>query len=76
MPHIEISCYPGRTEDQKQQLADRIAEDVAEIFHTKLSSVSVVIKDVQPENWKAQVWDAHIVPDRQYLYKEPEYTCD
>lgn len=31
MPHIEISLYPGRTEQQKYECAQKIAEDVAEI---------------------------------------------
>lgn len=76
MPHIEIKCYPGRTDAQKQQLADKIALDVAELFDTKLSSVSIAIKDVSPEDWKAQVWDANIVPDEEHLFKKPGYRCE
>lgn len=45
MPHVDIKCYPGRTEEQKKRLAERIAEDVAEIFGTRLGSVSVAIED-------------------------------
>lgn len=76
MPHIDIKCYPGRTEEQKKRLAERIAEDVAEIFGTKLSSVSVAIEDVQQEDWKEQVWDREIAPKRGRLYKEPGYDYD
>ncbi|MGN0401299.1 MAG: tautomerase PptA [Acetatifactor sp.] len=76
MPHIDIKCYPGRTEEQKNKLAERIAEDVAEIFGTKLSSVSVAIEDVQQEDWKEQVWDREIAPKRGRLYKEPGYDYE
>ena len=30
MPHIEIKCFPGRTEDVKQACADKVAAIVAE----------------------------------------------
>jgi 4-oxalocrotonate tautomerase len=30
MPHIEIKCFPGRTEEQKKLCAERITEVVAE----------------------------------------------
>ena len=76
MPHIDIKCYPGRTEEQKKRLADKIAEDVAEIFETKPESVSVAIEDVQQEDWKEQVWDRDIAPKRGRLYKEPGYDYD
>lgn len=29
MPHINVKRYPGRTEEEKQQLADAISEEVA-----------------------------------------------
>lgn len=45
MPHIEIKCYPGRSDAQKKMLADKIAKDVVEIFKTGESSVSVAIYD-------------------------------
>ena len=76
MPHIDIKCYPGRTEEQKKRLADKIAEDVAEIFETKPESVSVAIEDVQQEDWKEQVWDRESAPKRGRLYKEPGYDYD
>jgi len=76
MPHVEIKCYPGRTEEQKKRCADKIAEDIAEILGCKVSSVSVAIKDIAEEDWKEKVWDENIVPDKNYLYKTPGYTCD
>lgn len=76
MPHIDIKCYPGRTEEQKKRLAEKIAEDVAEIFGTELSSVSVAIQDVSREEWKERVWDKEIASRRGMLYKEPGYDYD
>ncbi|MBQ8548431.1 MAG: tautomerase family protein [Lachnospiraceae bacterium] len=76
MPHVEIKCFSGRTDEQKTRCAEKIAEDIAEILGCDTSSVSVAIKDVPQEDWKEKVWDADIVPDEKYLYKTPGYTYD
>lgn len=76
MPHVEIKCFSGRTDEQKTRCAEKIAEDIAEILGCDTSSVSVAIKDIPPEDWKEKVWDADIVPDEKYLYKNPGYTYD
>ena len=75
MPHIEIKCFPGRSEEQKTLCAEKVAQAAAEALGCKLSSVSVAIKEVEQADWKPQVWDKQIVPDADYLYKKPEYTC-
>ena len=31
MPHIEIKCFTGRTDEQKRQCAEKVAEAVAEV---------------------------------------------
>ena len=76
MPHVEIKCFPGRSEEQKKLCAERVAENIAEILGCNVSSVSVVIKDVSEADWKEKVWDANIIPDAKYLYKKPGYTCE
>ena len=74
MPHVNIKCYPGRSEAQKRLLAERITNDVAEVFQVSAKSVSVAIQDVPEDEWDEQVWDREIVPQRDFLYKEPGYT--
>lgn len=74
MPHVNIKCYPGRTEEQKRLLAERITKDVVEIFQTNPDSVSVAIQDVSQEEWDEEVWDKEIEPQKEFLYKEPGYT--
>lgn len=76
MPHVEIKCFPGRTEEQKRLCAEKVAENIAEILGCNTSSVSVAIKEVSEDNWKEKVWDAYITPDEKYLYKKPGYTCE
>jgi len=76
MPHVEIKCFPGRTEEQKKICAEKISEVIAETLGCKTSSVSVAIKEVPEDKWKSDVWDKSIVPDEKHMYKRPEYTCD
>lgn len=73
MPHIEIKCFSGRSEEQKKLCAEKVAQAAADALGCKLSSVSVAIKEIEKENWKKDVWDKQIVPDEKYLYKKPEY---
>ena len=75
MPHVEIKCYPGRTEEQKKICAEKIAQDIVETLGCDITHVSVAIKDIERSDWKEQVWDKSIVPDEKYLYKKPEYEC-
>ncbi|MBQ9869742.1 MAG: tautomerase family protein [Ruminococcus sp.] len=73
MPHIEIKCYPGRSEEQKKLCAEKVAQAAAEALGLSTSAISVAIKEIEKENWKKDVWDKQIVPDEKYLYKKPEY---
>ena len=76
MPHVEIKCFPGRTEEQKKICAEKISEVIAETLGCKTTSVSIAIKEIPEDKWKSDVWDKSIVQDEKYMYKRPEYTCD
>ena len=74
MPHVEIKCFPGRTEEQKIRCAEEVTKAIAETMGCNESSVSVAIKEIAQDDWKSQVWDTQIAPDNN-LYKKPGYTC-
>ncbi len=76
MPHVDIKCFPGRTDDQKKRCAQKVAEDISEILGCDISRVSVTIKDIEKADWKEKVWDSAIIKDKDFLYKEPGYTLD
>ncbi len=76
MPHITVKCFPGRTEEQKQELAEKITAAVAETFNSSISSISVAIEDVAKEEWNTEVWDKEIGPKMEGLYKKPGYSRD
>lgn len=74
MPHVSIKLYPGRSEDQKRQLADQIAKDVVAIAKCDEKSVSVSIEEIKPENWTEQVYKPDILSKSEKLYKKPGYN--
>ncbi|MDE6764010.1 MAG: tautomerase family protein, partial [Oscillospiraceae bacterium] len=60
MPHVEIKCFSGRTDEQKRKCAEKVADDIAAILGCEISSVSIAIKDVDEKDWKEEVWDKNI----------------
>lgn len=76
MPHVEIKCYPGRTEEQKRRCAEEVTKAISETMGCDASSVSIAIKEIEKEDWKVKVWDTQIAPEKEILYKKPGYTCD
>ena len=76
MPHVEIKCYPGRTEEVKAKCAEAVTKAISETMGCDASSVSVAIKEINKEDWKASVWDTKIAPEMDSLYKKPGYNCD
>lgn len=77
MPHVTVKLWPGKTEAQKQQLADAITRSVCSILGDGEESVSVAMREVSPADWKAEVYEPEIIgsTDRhQKLYKRPGYS--
>lgn len=73
MPHVIVKLWPGRTEDQKARLAERIVRDLVEVAGSSESSISVAIEEVKPEDWTASVYRPDIQGGRGTLYKKPGY---
>lgn len=73
MPHIIVKAWPGKTEEQKQRLADAVAQNVMDIFECGADSVSVAVAEVAPQDWKASVYEPDIQAKPNQLYKLPGY---
>jgi len=73
MPHIIVKLLPGRSEQQKVQLAQQIVKDVVRIANTDDKSVSVAIEEVDAEDWTAKVYKPDIARHWDKLYKKLEY---
>ncbi|HVX01870.1 MAG TPA: tautomerase family protein [Nitrososphaera sp.] len=51
MPIIQVSMYPGRTKEQKDEFAKAITDAAVSILKTKAEHVIVVFEDNPKENW-------------------------
>jgi 4-oxalocrotonate tautomerase len=47
MPHVIVKLWPGKSEDQKTRLADKIAKDVMDVFNYGEESVSVGFDEIK-----------------------------
>ncbi len=74
MPHIIVKLYPGRSEEQKRELAEAIARSVVRIAGCRERSVSVAFQEVAPEEWAEKVYRPDILEGRASLYREPGYN--
>ena len=73
MPHVGIKMIEGRSEPQKQRIADLVTKAVMEGVGCSANSVSVAIEDVPAADWTAAVWRPEIEPVLDSLYKKPGY---
>ena len=73
MPHVIVKLWPGKSEQQKKQLADALAADVMEILNYGEEAVSVSIEEVSSKDWKEKVFDPDIKGKQGTLYKKPGY---
>lgn len=51
MPIIRIEMWPGRTHQQKAELARVITEAMVDIADTTAEATTVIFEDVARENW-------------------------
>lgn len=73
MPHVVVKLWPGKSEEQKKQLADRIAKDVMAALNCGEDAVSVAMEEIPSEEWAAKVYKPDIVGHPERLYKKPGY---
>ena len=74
MPHVIVKIYPGRSDQQKLQLAEAIVKDVMAIAKVGDDAVSVAIEEVTPGDWTEKVYKPDILNSPRRLYKRPGYN--
>ena len=73
MPHVIVKLWPGKSELQKQRLADEITKDLMKILNYGEESVSVAIEEIPAADWAEKVYRTDIVHNSENLYKKPGY---
>jgi len=74
MPHVIVKLWPGKSEAQKQRLAEKIAQNVMDVLDYGEESVSVGFEEIKSSEWAAQVYQPDIQTKWNTLYKKPGYS--
>lgn len=74
MPHVIVKLWPGKSEQQKKALADKITRAVMDTLHYGQESVSVGLEVVPAKEWMAKVYEPDIRSKPDTIYKKPGYT--
>jgi len=73
MPHVIVKLYSGKSERQKQALAQAVTKAVMSALNYGEDSVSVGIEDIEPKDWTEQVYKPDIIVKAETIYKKPGY---
>ena len=72
MPHVIVKLWPGKSEPQKQKLADKITQAIGETLHYGEESVSVGFEEIAAKDWTEKVYKPDIHGKKSTLYKQPD----
>lgn len=51
MPIVRIELFPGRSPDQKQEIATRITRMLTEVAGIPADATSVIFQETAPQDW-------------------------
>ncbi len=74
MPHIIVKLWPGKSEQQKRDLTERITADVMEVLDYDADAVSVAMEEIPSHEWAEKVYRPEIAKQPDKLYKKPGYS--
>ena len=73
MPHVIVKLWPGKSEAQKQRLANEISQAVMSSLGSREESISVAFEEVASEDWTEKVYKPDIKGKWDSVYKKPGY---
>lgn len=74
MPHAIVKLFAGRSEAQKQKIAEAVTQAIMATAGSTEAAVSVSIEDIAPEDWAEKVYRPDITERPELLYKKPGYA--
>jgi 4-oxalocrotonate tautomerase len=69
MPHIIVKLWKGKSEAQKKKLAEELTQTAMSVIGYGVESFSVAIEDIDPNDWKENVYKPYILGHKQPGYK-------
>ncbi len=68
MPHIDVTMYPGRSEELKAELAENLLAAAADTLKMDKKYFSVSIEEIEKDKW-----DEHFKKYGDSLYIKPNF---
>ena len=68
-----MKLWPGKSDQQKARLAEKIAKDIMDVLNYGEESVSVGFEEIKSQDWKEKVYKPDIQDKWDKLYKKPGY---
>lgn len=74
MPHIQVTFATRNfTDEQNQSFSDDLVEVLKKHLKVGDEAISVGFDEVEPANWKTEMYDTQIKPQLDKLVKKPGY---
>lgn len=73
MPHVIVKLWSGKSEKQKNKLAEEITKAVMTALNYGEASVSVAMEEFDPKDWTEKVYKPDILGKPDQIYKKPGY---
>jgi 4-oxalocrotonate tautomerase len=73
MPHVIVKLWSGKSEKQKNKLAEEITKAVMTTLNYGEESVSVAMEEIEPKDWTEKVYRPDILGKPKTIYKKPGY---
>lgn len=71
MPHIIVKLYPGKSQEQKFLIAEKLTEALIEAVGSARAAISVGVEEIDPADWEEKVGKPDIAGKRDRIYKMP-----
>lgn len=72
MPHVIVKLWPGRNDEIKSNLAEKIANVVVDELKVNIGDVSVAVEEVNQSDWGEQIYKKEI-KNNENVYFKPDY---
>jgi len=73
MPHIVIKMFPGRDEQAKKNLTDKIEQLFIDELGSSSDSLSIGIEEIESSEWMNTVAKPEILDKKETITKMPGY---
>lgn len=74
MPHIVVNIIEGKSEEKKQEFAEKMVQLASETLGIRPAAFSVKFQEFAKESWMDQVYKTEIKPNLESLSIKPGYS--